>query len=83
MQHAHEAVNGNGHAVMFTSGGIIATLLGNVQSHPFNVIIDNIWHIRNASISTLQFDGKSAQLLDFNGVPHLDSLADKTLITQI
>lgn len=83
MQYAHEAVNGHGHAVLFTSGGIIATLLGTVQSHPFNVIIDNIWHIRNASISTLQFDGKSAQLLDFNGVPHLHIYADEQLITQI
>jgi len=83
MQQAHKALNGDGHAVLFTSGGIIATLLATVQSHPFNVIIDNIWHCRNSSISTLQFDGKSAQLINYNGVPHLDCKADETLITQI
>jgi len=83
MHQAHEAVGDTGHAVLFTSGGVIATLLANVQSHPFSVIIDNIWYVRNASVSTLQFDGSSAQLLDFNGVPHLDCQADKTLITQI
>ncbi len=83
LQHAHDALNGDGHALMFTSGGIVATLLGNVQDHPFHVIIDNIWYIRNSSVSTVQFDGKKAHLLDFNCVPHLDCQADKKLITQI
>lgn len=83
LQQAHDAINGEGHAVMFTSGGIIATLLANVQEHPFHVTIDNIWYIRNSSISTVQFDGKKAQLLDFNQVPHLESHSDDKLITQI
>lgn len=84
MRQAHDAVGGTGHAVLFTSGGIIATLAANVQIHPFQVIIDNIWHIRNSSMTTVHFDGDSTQLLDFNGVPHLDCQANNTqLITQI
>lgn len=78
-----DAVGPDGHAVLFTSGGVVATLLGAVQSHPFSVIIENIWNIRNSSVTTLQVTGKEVQLLDFNAVPHLELHNNRRLITQI
>jgi len=60
------AVGPNGHAVLFTSGGIIATLLGAIQSHSLAIITDNIWHIRNSSVTTLQCEGDSKHLINYN-----------------
>jgi len=81
--HAHEVAADGGHAVLFTSGGVIANIVGNIQSHPFNVIIDNIWYVRNASVSSLLFHENQARMLDFNRVSHLEVHNDATLITQI
>lgn len=83
IQDACEAVGPDGHAMLFTSGGVIATLLGSLQQHPFALIIENIWHIRNSSITTLQCHGDSRYLINFNGVPHLEVHNDDQLITQI
>ncbi len=83
MQAASDAVGPDGHALLFTSGGVIATLIGALQSHPFSVIIENIWNIRNSSTSTLSLKTKNAQLLDFNAVPHLEWHNDEELITLI
>jgi len=80
---AHQAVGHGGHAVLFTSGGIVATVLGSVQSHPFSVVVDNIWYIQNASVTTLHYDGDKARVIDFNRVSHLDIHNDADLITQI
>jgi len=83
MHQAHQAVGPDGHALMFTSGGVIATLLGKIQSHPFSVIIDNIWYVRNASLSSIHFDDNTARLMDFNRVSHLDTHNNSDLITLI
>ncbi len=78
-----DAVGPDGHAVLFTSGGVIATLLGSVQSHPFPLIIENIWNLRNSSMTTLQVTANRVELLDFNTVPHLQWHNNDQLITQI
>ncbi len=83
VQHAADAVGTQGHAVLFTSGGVISTLLGAIQQHPFAVIVDNIWYIRNASITTLLVEESAIRLLGFNGVPHLEWHQDSSLITMI
>jgi len=83
MHQAHEAVGEDGHALLFTSGGIVSTLIAAVQSHPFEVIVENIWNVRNSSLTTLHFDGKRARLLDFNRVSHLDVHRDPELVTLI
>lgn len=83
VQHAADRVGPSGRAVLFTSGGVISTLLGNIQQHPFPVIVDNIWHIRNASVTTFLVDDSAIRLLGFNGVPHLEWHQDSTLVTMI
>jgi len=83
IEQAHAAAGEEGHAILFTSGGVIANILGSIQRHPFDVIIDNIWFVRNASITTLLCNGNETRLLDFNRVSHLEQHNDASLITQI
>lgn len=71
------------HLAFFTSGGVIATLLATVLKLDFAHTIDAIWRIRNASITTLHFDGEQARLVDYNTVPHLQAQRDPSLITLI
>ena len=71
------------HHVFFTSGGVIATILSTVLNLDFAHTVDAIWRIRNASITTLNFDGTHARLIDFNTVPHLQAQNDPSLITLI
>lgn len=71
------------HLVFFTSGGVIATILSAVLNLDFTHTIDAIWRIRNASITTLHFDGQQPRLVDFNTVPHLQAQRDPSLITLI
>jgi len=71
------------HLAFFTSGGVIATVISQVLDLEFHHTIDAIWRIRNASITTLHFDGDNARLIDFNTVPHLQEHGDSSLITLI
>lgn len=83
VEDAVEAVGPDGQAVLFTSGGVIATLLAAIQNHPFPLITENIWYIRNSSITTFQCDGDLKPLINYNCVPHLEVHNDDQLITQI
>lgn len=83
VEEARQAVGSSGHAVLFTSGGVIATLLGTIQSLPSKLIIDNIWHIKNSSVTTLLCNDNSKYLINYNCVPHLEHHNDDHLITQI
>lgn len=67
----------------FTSGGVIATVLAAVLELDFEHAIDAIWRVRNASVTTLHFDGEHARLVEFNVVSHLEVHADPGLITLI
>jgi len=71
------------HLAFFTSGGIIATVVASVLDLDMHHTIDAIWRIRNASITTLHFDGDQARLIDFNTIPHLQEHGDASLITLI
>ena len=75
--------SGSENLAFFTSGGVIATVISQVLDLDFHHTIDAIWRIRNASITTLHFDGDKARLIDFNTVPHLQEQGDSSLITLI
>lgn len=67
----------------FTSGGIIATTLATVLGLDFEHCIDAIWRVRNASVTTLAFDGQHARLVEFNNITHLEIHHDPALVTLI
>jgi broad specificity phosphatase PhoE len=67
----------------FTSGGIISTVLATVLDLDFDHCIDAIWRVRNASVTTLAYDGRNARLVEFNNVTHLDLHHDPELVTLI
>lgn len=69
--------------VFFTSGGVISTLVSTVLGLDFEHTLDAIWRIRNASVTTLHFDGRHARLVEFNTVPHLEEHRDPALVTLI
>ena len=83
VQQAHQLNGSHGRFLLFTSGGIIATLLSQVLGLGFNATIDVIWRIRNASVTTLEYDGEHARLIDFNTIGHLHAEADASLVTLI
>ena len=79
----HAQQDGKAQHVFFTSGGIIATVISAVLGLDFTHTIDAIWRIRNTSITTIQYDGSHARLVEFNTVPHLQAHHDPSLITLI
>ncbi len=83
IQRAHELSCENAQLALFTSGGVIATLLRKILQLDFYSTMDVIWGVRNASITTLHFDGTRAKLIDFNTVSHLDAECDPDLVTLI
>lgn len=69
--------------ILFTSGGIIATVVADVLDLDFERTIRAIWHLRNASITTLTVrDGRST-LIEFNAIGHLHAEGDASLVTLI
>ena len=83
VQSLHQQQEEKRHHVFFTSGGVIATVLAAVLDLDYSHTMDAIWRIRNTSVTTLHFDGKTARLIDFNTVPHLQVQNDPSLITLI
>lgn len=83
VQHMHERGAQPESLLVFTSGGIIANVLANVLELDFAHTVDAIWRIRNASITSLHYDGNRARLIEFNTVPHLQFEGDPELITLI
>ena len=83
IQELHAAASDKRSHVYFTSGGVIASVVSVILDLDFAHTIDAIWRIRNSSITTLHFDGKTARLIDFNTVPHLQVHHDPSLITLI
>lgn len=79
----HDTHDGARTLVFFTSGGVVSTLLSQVLDLDFAHTLDAIWRIRNASVTTLDFDGRQCRLVDFNTIGHLESKRDPSLITLI
>lgn len=80
---AHKQTQKKSNLVFFTSGGVIATILGQVLKLDFEAIMHALWQTRNASITSLQFTEHGPCLLDYNTVSHLHVEHDSALLTQI
>ncbi len=83
MRELQDGLPSDARVAYFTSGGIISTALAAVLELDFEHAIDAIWRVRNASVTTLHFDGAHARLVEFNVVSHLEVHADPELITLI
>lgn len=68
---------------LFTSGGIIATIVGELLQLPFHRTMEAIWNIRNSSVTTIQYHGSRVVLVEFNTVAHLSVKSDPNIITLI
>lgn len=68
---------------VFTSGGVISTILSHVMQSNFDVTMHALWQTRNASVTNILFNRHGVCVVDYNTVPHLQGSADSTLITQI
>ena len=86
---AIQAACSKGHSsvALFTSGGIVATVLKQALGKDFTHTMKSIWNTRNSSVTTLQVDGQSAStstyMVDYNTVSHLEYHSDRSLITLI
>jgi len=70
-----------GDVLMVTSGGPIATAVGQVLGlHPDMTIELNL-RIRNASVTEFEFNAKRHSLLTYNTLPHLDGPAYADWVT--
>lgn len=65
---------------IFTSGGVIATMLGIALNLDSQTIMETNWQIRNASITEIHYAKNRMYLRTFNTIPHL---SDKKLITYV
>ena len=68
---------------VFTSGGVICTILQQSTHFPVTGIFELNWGIYNASISVLQVNRSTPRLRSYNSVAHLELKKDPALITNI
>ncbi len=82
---AIQAACSSGHdsIALFTSGGVIATVLKQVLGKSFTHTMKSVWNTRNSSVTTMLVEGDSTYMIDYNTVSHLEYHADGSLITLI
>lgn len=68
---------------IFTSGGVICTILHMITDFPVNKIFEINWGIYNASITTLKVQNATFLISSYNNIPHLELENDRSLITNI
>lgn len=68
---------------IFTSGGVICTILQMIIRFPIERIFEINWGIYNASITILKTQDSSLRLSSYNNIAHLELENDSTLITNI
>ena len=68
-----DEVNHQGHVLIVSSGGPIATAVGHVLGAPPETIVELNMRLRNSAVTELVFSPKRHSLLSFNTLPHLDS----------
>jgi len=71
----------SGDVLVVSSGGPIATVMGQVLGTPAETTIDLNMHIRNSSLTELSFTPKRYRLVAYNQVPHLDSATRRDWVT--
>jgi len=67
--------------LVVSSGGPIATVVGQVLGTPPEATIELNLRIRNSSVSELAFTPKRHMLVTFNTLPHLDDAAYRDWVT--
>jgi broad specificity phosphatase PhoE len=74
----HVRQNFEGHVLIVSSGGPIATAVSQVLNAPSQALVDLNMRIRNSAVTEFVFNPKRHSLLSFNTLPHLDhpDLAD-------
>ena len=75
---AHVQQHCRGHALIVSSGGPIATVLGHLLGSPHATVVELNLRLRNTAVSELQFSPRRQTLISLNTLPHLTSpeLAD-------
>lgn len=68
--------------VIFTSGGVICTILHSIFDSTHHTAFGLNWGINNAGISRIRAHGNTFSLMEYNNITHL-LLQDKALVTQI
>jgi broad specificity phosphatase PhoE len=71
----------DGNVLIVSSGGPIAAMVAAVLKAPPAAAIDLNLRIRNSSLSEFASTPRRHHLVSFNGLPHLDTNADSSLMT--
>ena len=67
--------------IVSTSGGVIGTIVAHVMGLSNHAGIELNWAVHNASITRLIYNADKVSLSMFNGLPHLDRVETRQLIT--
>lgn len=70
-----------GHVLMVSSGGPIATLVGQLLSCPPESTIELNMQLRNTALTELVYTPRKARLVSFNALPHLDDSSYRNWVT--
>lgn len=68
----HVRASPHGHVLLVSSGGPIATAVGQVLNAPTATTIDLNYRLRNSALTEFAFTPKRHVLVSFNHLPHLD-----------
>jgi broad specificity phosphatase PhoE len=68
----HVRTNYRGQVLLISSGGPIATAVGQVLGTPVETTIDLNYRIRNSAVTEFTFTERRHTLVTYNHVPHLD-----------
>ena len=77
----HVRQHHSGNVLIVSSGGPIATAVGQVLGTSAEATIDLNMHIRNSSITEFAFTPRRHRLLSFNHLPHLDRAERRDWVT--
>jgi broad specificity phosphatase PhoE len=77
----HVRENFDGTVLLVSSGGPIATAVGQVLGTPCETTVELNMRLRNSALTEFSFNLKRHTLLTFNTLPHLDHPDDHRLIT--
>ncbi|HEX6017122.1 MAG TPA: histidine phosphatase family protein [Burkholderiaceae bacterium] len=76
----HVRTRHDGHVLIVSSGGPIATAVAHVLGAPPSAIVELNMRMRNSALSELAFTPKRHSLVTFNTLPHLEG-ADASWVT--
>lgn len=74
---------GDNNVAIFTSGGVICTILQMITEFPVEKTFELNWGIYNAGVTTLKTQQSILRLSSYNCITHLELEKDSTLITNI